>query len=91
MKEIEVKILNINKSKMRKKLLKLGAKQTLKPTLFKELYFTDPQDKNNKRKYSSFRLRLEGKKAKITLKQKTTGKKQQDELSSTDQRCKRRK
>lgn len=66
-KEIEVKILNIDLKKMRLKLKRLGATQVLKPTMMRELYFKSPLLKI---KYSSFRLRAEGKKNFMTLKLK---------------------
>lgn len=66
-KEIEVKILNIDPRKLRIRLKKIGAKQLLKPTVFKELYFESPLKKNI---YSSFRMRNEGKDNFLTLKLK---------------------
>lgn len=66
-KEIEVKILNIDKRKMRKILREIGAKQMLKPTLFKEYYF---KSHIGNEAFSSFRLRSEGKRCFMTIKTK---------------------
>jgi adenylate cyclase class 2 len=64
-KEIEVKVLNIDPVKLRKNLKKMGAVQVFPPTLFREIYWESPAEE---RIYSSFRLRLEGKKSFLTLK-----------------------
>lgn len=66
-KEIEVKILNIDRERLRATLKKLGARQVLKPTLMRELYLESPV---KERVYSSFRLRAQGKNSFLTLKLK---------------------
>lgn len=66
-KEVEIKILNIDPKKLKNKIIKLGGKQILKLTLFREFYLDSPI-KN--RKYSSFRIRSEGKKCFLTIKTK---------------------
>ncbi|MCX6784523.1 MAG: CYTH domain-containing protein [Candidatus Komeilibacteria bacterium] len=66
-KEVEIKILNIDKKKIKSLLKKSGAKQILKPNLMKEMYLESPA---HERLYSAFRLRSEGKKNFLTLKLK---------------------
>jgi len=66
-KEIEVKILNIDKASIGKTLKKLGAIKILKPTLMRELYW---ESSAKKRLYSSFRLRSEGNDNFLTIKLK---------------------
>lgn len=68
MKEIELKILNIDRNKIKKSLKKLGATVIMKPTLVKELYFEMPILPDKQRKFSSFRLRSEGKNNYLTIK-----------------------
>lgn len=71
-KEIELKILNIDRKKFIASLKKVGAKQILKPTLMCEVYLDSPAQE---RVYSSFRLRDEGKRIFLTLKLKKEDKK----------------
>ena len=66
-KEIEIKILNIDPSKLKRMIKNLGGRQILRSTLMRELYFESPADN---RAYSSFRLRSEGNKIFLTLKVK---------------------
>lgn len=66
--EIEVKILDVNVSKIKKTLRKIGAKQILKPTLFQEWYFRIPGITKKEKEFYSFRLRSEGKKNILTIK-----------------------
>jgi adenylate cyclase, class 2 len=66
-KEIEVKILNINRKKLKKSLKELGAKRVFRCTLFHEIYWESP---SNERQCSSFRLRSEGRKSFLALKLK---------------------
>lgn len=66
-KEIEVKILNIDQKKLKKSLKELGARRVFGRTLFHEIYLESP---SKERRYSSFRLRSEGKKNFLTLKLK---------------------
>ncbi|MDP2630719.1 MAG: class IV adenylate cyclase [Candidatus Uhrbacteria bacterium] len=65
--EIEIKILNIDAKKLSMNIKNLGGKKILEPTLLSELYFESPI--RNPR-YSSFRLRSEGKQTLLTLKMK---------------------
>ncbi len=68
MKEIELKILNINVPAIRRKLKRLGLKQAMKPTLFHELLFTSASSKGKEGRFSLFRLRKEGKKSFLAIK-----------------------
>lgn len=68
MKEIEVKILNVDLQGIKKAFKTLGAKSVLKPTLFEEWYFEIPGVKEKERKFYSLRLRAEGKKNILTAK-----------------------
>lgn len=68
MKEIEVKILEINVDEIERKLRSLGAKQIFNGTLT-NVYF-DTKDKSLKSKNSVLRLRFDGKKTFLTLKEK---------------------
>jgi len=68
MKELELKILNINKRKIKEKLNKLQAKLILKQTLFQEWYFEIPGLTQEEREFYSLRLRTEGKKSFLTAK-----------------------
>lgn len=65
--EVEVKVLNIDPVKLRRSLRKFGAVRVFPPTVFREIYWESPSEE---RKYSSFRLRSEGKKTFLTLKMK---------------------
>jgi len=66
LREIEVKILEINKNELEKKLLSLGAKKVFDDII--EAHFFDFKDKSIKKARSSFRLRKYGCKAVITFK-----------------------
>lgn len=67
MKEIELKILDINVRKLEKQLVDLGAKKILPLTLIKEKTYNSPDGLLNKRK-NLFRLRQEDKKIYLTYK-----------------------
>jgi adenylate cyclase class 2 len=66
-KEIEIKILNVDRKKVTALLRKLGGRQVMRPTLMREVYWESPAPE---RRYSSFRLRSEGKETRLTLKLK---------------------
>ena len=68
MKEIEVKILEVNVDDIERKLRSLGAKVIFNGTL-NNVYF-DTEDKSLKSKNAVLRLRFDGKKAFLTLKEK---------------------
>jgi adenylate cyclase class 2 len=80
MKEIEVKILNIDLKEVAKRLKKIGAKRTMPPTLFKIWQFMHPD--LGKRYHSLLRVRHEGKEVVLTVKQRrsTRGYKVEDEF-----------
>jgi len=67
MKEIELKVLEINKKLMIKKLLALGAKKVMKRTLFVEKIY-DFSDRRLDKHLHLLRLRQEGKKIFFTFK-----------------------
>ena len=70
MKEIEIKILNINEKEITKKLLKLGAKKiSTKLIIEKHFDFNDNKISKNK---ESFRLRKIGDKVELTYKNSGT-------------------
>jgi adenylate cyclase class IV len=71
-KEIEVKILNIDRKDIRRKLKGLGAELVHKPVLLREVYFDSPARNH---KFSSFRLRSGGGKTFLTIKFRTSDKK----------------
>lgn len=62
MKEIEVKILNVDLRRVKQSLEELGAKSVLRPTLLREWYFRIPGISEDERNFYSLRLRTEGKK-----------------------------
>ncbi len=64
-KEIEVKILNIDRKKIRSKLKELGARVIHRAVILNEVYFDLP---GKKHQFSSFRLRSRGKRAFLTIK-----------------------
>ncbi len=66
MKEIEVKILEINKDEVIKKLEKLGAEKILEETQKAEIY--DYSDKGLTKKGHTLRVRQEGSRTEFTLK-----------------------
>jgi len=66
LREIEVKILEIDQKKDEEKLLSLGAKKAFEGII--EAHFFDFKDKSIKKARSSFRLRKYGAKAVITFK-----------------------
>ena len=68
MREIEVKILEIDKNKWVKKLEALGAKKTFDDTI-EALHFDFP-DQRLKKEHKVFRLRKKGNVVELTLKQK---------------------
>jgi len=67
MKEIELKVLEIDVKALEKKLIVLGAKKILPLTLIREMLFDTPDHKISKQE-NLFRLRQEGKKTYITYK-----------------------
>lgn len=67
MKEIELKILEINEKEMIKRILALGAKKIMKKTLFEEHLF-DFKDKSIKKAHNLCRLRKEGNKTFLNFK-----------------------
>ena len=67
MKEVELKILEVSKREVIKKLKLVGAKKVFGPVLVKELYFSDDFENSA---YTSLRLRKVGKKNELTLKYK---------------------
>lgn len=66
MREIEVKILEINKNELERKLLSMGAKKVFDDII--EAHFFDFKDKSIKKARGSFRLRKYGSEAVITFK-----------------------
>lgn len=66
-KEVEVKILNVDRKKLRATLKGLKARQTRSPTRMREVYWGSPSEQ---RAYSSLRLRSEGGGSFLTLKVK---------------------
>lgn len=75
MKEIELKILNIDGVKLRKGLRKLGAKRVLTPVLVREVFLEQAGVPVEGRAYSSFRLRSVGTKCELTVKVRKSDKK----------------
>ena len=73
MKEIEVKILDVNPASVRRRLKSLGAKKIFGPVLVRELFFEHPDVPAKKRGYTSFRLRLVGREVEITVKTARAG------------------
>lgn len=67
MKEIELKVLDVNVRMLEKKLVALGAKKILPLTLIREKSYNSPDGKLDKRK-ELLRLRQEGKKVYLTYK-----------------------
>jgi adenylate cyclase class 2 len=67
-KEIEIKVLEIDKKEVISKLRKVGAKKKLDARL--KVRFFDFPDKRLTKKNNAVRLRKEGKKTKITIKDK---------------------
>lgn len=70
MKEIELKILDVDINNLEKKLKDCGAKLILKPTVFREYYFEIPGLTTEEREFYSFRLRAEGDVNVLTAKHK---------------------
>lgn len=69
MKEVELKILNIDKKKITAKLRNIGARKIIKRTLIREIYFEKVGVKNyTHNNYSSLRLRSIGKNNELTVK-----------------------
>ncbi len=84
MKEVELKILNIDVPAMRRKLTKLGLKRVMKPTFFHEVHFTS-RSFNGKGSYASlFRLRKEGKQSFLAVKIKEKKDKRFDVRQETE-------
>jgi adenylate cyclase class 2 len=81
MKELEIKLLNIDRSKVLKNLKKAKAKKIFAPTKIIETYFTDGK-KNSP--FTGLRLRTIGRKCELTLKYKRTDSNflQREELES---------
>ncbi|MBN2459379.1 class IV adenylate cyclase [Candidatus Woesearchaeota archaeon] len=73
MREIEVKILNINKNEIEKKLALLGVKKTFEGML--EAYYFDYPNLKLRKSGKTLRLRKEDGKAVLTFKQKVNDKK----------------
>lgn len=65
-KEIEVKILNVNKKEVEKKLLTLGAEKSFEDYIEAIYYNLDHKNKENKK--TSLRLRKKGKQIELTFK-----------------------
>ncbi len=65
MKEVEVKVLEIDVVKATRAIKRAGGRLVLPKTLFREWFFSYIRGKS---KFSSLRLRLEGKKALLTMK-----------------------
>lgn len=70
MREVELKILNVNVPAMRRKLKKLGLKRVMKPTLLREIHFTSKTFNGRGSSASLFRLRKEGDESFLTVKTK---------------------
>lgn len=73
MEELEVKILEIKKDSIIKKLLKMGAKKTFEGTLVSESF--DYPDGRIKKSGNLVRLRKQGEKTNLTFKRKITNSK----------------
>ena len=69
MKEIEVKILNVNKKEIEKKLLALGAEKNFDDNI-DAIYYSIPQKKEKKKK-TVLRLRQKGNIVELTYKHRT--------------------
>lgn len=68
MKEIELKVLEIDRQALRAKLRRIGARRVFGPTFVREFYFEPDKNMRGARKYSSFRLRAVGKYYELTVK-----------------------
>ena len=68
MNEVEVKILNINRKEIEKKLVALGAKKVFDDKV--SALFFDSDEKEVRHNNKQLRLRTEGKKAVLTIKRK---------------------
>lgn len=64
-KEIEIKVIDIDRDALRVSLEKLGARRVMEPTFLKEVFWESTGGKSS---YSCFRLRQEGAKCFLTLK-----------------------
>ncbi len=74
MKEIELKILNVDGAKLRRGLRKLGARRLFPPVLVREVFLEQAGVPVEGRGYSSFRLRSVGKTCELTVKVRKTDK-----------------
>ena len=84
MKEIELKILNVDVPAMRRKLKKLGLKRVMKPTLLHEIHFISENFRGKGSRASLFRLRKEGGRSFLTVKAKRRKDKRFDVRQETE-------
>ncbi|MBI2175506.1 MAG: CYTH domain-containing protein [Parcubacteria group bacterium] len=68
MKEIELKVLGIDRQALRARLRKIGARRVFGPVPVREIYFEPDKSMRGARRYSSFRLRAVGKHYELTVK-----------------------